>query len=47
MTRCGHNWLQPTQPSWLCPLIYASNMLKQTVAKKELELCGGPLSRLR
>ena len=38
-----HTLLQPAEPCWLTPLLYASNMLKQTVAKKELELCGGPL----
>ena len=38
-----HTLLQPAEPCWLCPLMYAGNMLKQTVAKKELELCGGPL----
>ena len=38
-----HTLLQPAEPCWLVPLMYANNMLKQTVAKKELELCGGPL----
>jgi hypothetical protein len=38
-----HTLLQPAEPCWVTPLIYAGNMLKQTVAKKELELCGGPL----
>jgi hypothetical protein len=41
-----HTLMQPAEPCWLVPLIYAGNILKQTVAKKELELCGGPLSRL-
>ena len=41
-----HTLLQPAEPCWLLPLLYVGNMLKQTVAKKELELCGGPLSRL-
>jgi hypothetical protein len=41
-----HTLLQPAEPCWLIPLLYAHNMVKQTVAKKELELCGGPLSRL-
>jgi hypothetical protein len=38
-----HTLLQPAQPCWLLPLLYVGNMLKQTVAKKELELCGAPL----
>ena len=38
-----HTLLQPAEPCWLLPLTYVGNMLKQTVAKKELELCGGPL----
>jgi hypothetical protein len=38
-----HTLLQPAEPCWLLPLTYTGNMLKQTVAKKELELCGGPL----
>ena len=33
-----HALLQPTMPSWLFPLTYAVAMVKQTVAKKELEL---------
>ena len=37
-----HTLLQPAEPCWLLPLMYAGNLLKQTVAKKELELCGGP-----
>jgi hypothetical protein len=42
-----HALLQPAEPCWLIPLLYAGNILKQiTVAKKELELCGSPLSRL-
>ena len=41
-----HTLLQPAEPCWLLPLVYVSNMLKQTVAKKELELCDSPLSRL-
>jgi hypothetical protein len=41
-----HTMLQPAEPCWLAVLLYVGNMLKQTVAKKELELCGGPLSRL-
>jgi hypothetical protein len=36
-----HTLLQPAEPCWLIPLVYVGNMLKQTVAKKELELCGG------
>ena len=38
-----HTLLQPAEPCWFTPLVYAANMLKQTVAKKELELCGSPL----
>ena len=41
-----HTLLQPAEPCWLVLLIYVGNILKQTVAKKELELCGDPLSRL-
>jgi hypothetical protein len=41
-----HTLLQPAEPCWLWPLLYVNNMLKQTVAKKELELCDSPLSRL-
>ena len=37
-----HTLLQPAEPCWLLPLAYVGNVLKQTVAKKELELCGGP-----
>jgi hypothetical protein len=37
-----HKLLQPAEPCWLTPLAYAGNMLKQTVAKKELELCDSP-----
>ena len=37
-----HTLLQPAEPCWLLPLLYVGIMLKQTVAKKELELCGGP-----
>ena len=41
-----HTLLQPAEPNWLGQLIYVGNVLKQTAAKKELELCGGPLSHL-
>jgi hypothetical protein len=41
-----HTLLQPAEPCWLAPLAYVGNMLRQTVAKKELELCGSHLSRL-
>ena len=41
-----HTLLQPAEPCWLVPLMNVGNMLKQTVAKKELELCDSPLSRL-
>jgi hypothetical protein len=41
-----HTLLQPAEPCWLWPLTTVGNMLKQTVAKKELELYGGPLSRM-
>ena len=37
-----HTLLQPAEPCWLVPLLYTNNTLKQTVAKKELELCGSP-----
>ena len=37
-----HTLLQPAEPCWLWPLGYVSNLLKQTVAKKELELCDSP-----
>ena len=37
-----HTLLQPAEPCWLAPLAYVGNMLRQTVAKKELELCGSP-----
>ena len=37
-----HTLLQPAEPCWLIPLTYVGNMLKQTAAKKELELCGSP-----
>ena len=30
--------LQPASPCWIVPLVYAVVLLKQTVAKKELEL---------
>ena len=33
-----HTLLQPASPCWINPLIYATAVLKQTVAKKELEL---------
>ena len=39
-----HTLLQPAEPCWLGPLAYVGNILKQTVAKKELELCDGPLA---
>ena len=35
-----HTLLQPAEPCWILPLMYAGTILKQTVAKKELELCG-------
>jgi hypothetical protein len=38
-----HTLLQPAEPCWLIPLLYTGNILKQTVAKKELELCDSPL----
>ena len=37
-----HTLLQPAEPNWLGQLIYVGNLLKQTVAKKELELCDSP-----
>jgi hypothetical protein len=33
-----HALLQPTGPCWIMPLVFALVVLKQTVAKKELEL---------
>ena len=33
-----HALLQPACPCWAMPLVYAAIVLKQTVAKKELEL---------
>ena len=33
-----HAMLQPASPCWIIPLVYAIILLKQTVAKKELEL---------
>ena len=33
-----HALLQLATPCWIIPLIYATAVLKQTVAKKELEL---------
>jgi hypothetical protein len=38
-----HTLLQPAEPCWLIPLLYTGNMLKQTIAKKELELYDSPL----
>ena len=40
-----HTLLQPAEPCWLVPLLYIGNLLKQTIATKELELCGTSLSR--
>ena len=40
--RDDHALLQPAAPCWAMPVIYAVNLLKQKVAKKELELCGPP-----
>ena len=40
--RDDHALLQPATPCWVLPVIYAMNLLKQKVAKKELELCGPP-----
>ena len=33
-----HTQLQPASPCWITPTVYAVVLLKQTVAKKELEL---------
>ena len=33
-----HTQLQPASPCWIMPTVYATVLLKQTVAKKELEL---------
>ena len=41
--RDDHALLQPAAPCGAIPVAYAMNLLKQKVAKKELELCG-PLS---
>ena len=38
-----HALLQPAEPGWCLPLLMVQNLLKQKVAKNELELCG-PLS---
>jgi hypothetical protein len=38
-----HTLLQPAEPCWLLPLTYTGNILQQSVAKKELELCDSPL----
>ena len=40
--RDDHALLQPAAPCWTMPVLYAVNLLKQKVAKKELELCGPP-----
>ena len=40
--RDDHALLQPTAPCWAIPVMYALNLLKQKVSKKELELCGPP-----
>ena len=40
--RDDHALLQPAAPCWALPVVYAVNLLKQKVAKKELELCGPP-----
>ena len=37
-----HALLQPSEPSWCIPLMMVQNLLKQKVAKNELELCGPP-----
>ena len=33
-----HEMMQPASPCWILPVMYAAALLKQTVAKKELEL---------
>ena len=40
--RDDHALLQPAAPCWVMPVAFAVNLLKQKVAKKELELCGPP-----
>jgi len=40
--RDDHALLQPAAPCWALPVVYAVNLLKQKVAKKELELYGPP-----
>jgi hypothetical protein len=37
-----HTLLQPSEPSWCLPLLMVQNMVKQKVAKNELELCDPP-----
>ena len=37
-----HALLQPSEPGWSFVLMMVHNLLKQKVAKKELELCGPP-----
>jgi len=37
-----HALLQPSEPGWCLPFLMAQNLLKQKVAKNELELCGPP-----
>ena len=40
--RGEHALLAPTEPCWIMLLTYMLALLKQKVAKKELELCGTP-----
>ena len=37
-----HALLQPSEPGWSFVLMMVHNLLKQKVAKNELELCGPP-----
>ena len=40
--RDDHALLQPAAPCSAIPVVFTVNLLKQKVAKKELELCGPP-----
>ena len=37
-----HTLLQPSAPCWSVVLVMVQNLLKQKVAKNELEMCGPP-----
>jgi hypothetical protein len=38
----NHAMLQPATPCWTTPVAIVNNLLKQKVAKKELDLCALP-----